>query len=138
MANTVIKNGNTLKVTKSNGDVIWLPNAKFGGLKVTLNDVDGESTGRNQKGVMFRDRIRGGASAVRTVDVTFPPLLGAELSLTLHALEESTFLLEYPDPLDGARREATFYVGDRTMPVYTTSFDEDVLWTSMSVTFIER
>ena len=42
--------GSILKVTKANNTSVWLPDPKRGGLTVTIQDLDSDSTGRNQKG----------------------------------------------------------------------------------------
>lgn len=49
--------GSILKVTKANNTSVWLPDPKRGGLTVTIQDLDSDSTGRNQKGELFRDRV---------------------------------------------------------------------------------
>lgn len=138
MATITIKNGNILKVTKSDTDEYWLPNPKMGGMSISLSDVDGETTGRNQYAVMFRDRVRGAGTSVRKIECTFPPLTGSELTLVLQAIDESFFKLQYPDPYTGSNREAYFYVGDRSTPIYSTTLNNEILWTDVAFNFIER
>ena len=105
-------------------------------IAVKLADLDSSQTGRNQSGYMFRDRIRGGATAARTVAVTMPPLTNAQMSALLTALGPASFKVKYPDPYTGATREGTFYVGDRTAPVHSISGGTP-LWGGFSFELIE-
>lgn len=92
-----------------------LPNPQS--LTVSVQDVDYES-GRDQSGVMFRDRRRGGSNAVRKIEVKFPPLTDAQVKQVLQAVGGASMTLTYPDPYTGRYRNATVYVGDRKAPVY--------------------
>ena len=104
-------------------------------IQVDVQDVDYES-GRNQKGYMIRDRRRGGNSAVRKIEVTFPPLSQSEMSSLLHAMSSSKFPVYYPDPYTGGYRTAQCYAGDRTLPMWTM-IKGKWQWESMSVSFVE-
>lgn len=86
-------------------------------ISVSVQDVDYES-GRDQSGVMFRDRKRGGASAVRKIECKWPPLTDSQVSTLLKAVKDASMTLTYPDPYEGKYRNATVYVGDRKTPVY--------------------
>lgn len=136
MATTTIAGGNILKVTKGNGDVIWLPNPAHDKMEVAVQDVDYDS-GRTADGKMYRDRKRGGTTAVRKVSCTFPPLSPANLASTLQAINEAFFTLEYPDPYTGQRRSGTFYCGDRTAPMYSL-ISGVWQWKELTVNFVER
>lgn len=112
-------------------------------LSVSVQDVDYES-GRDQSGVMFRDRKRGGANAVRKIECKFPPLTTQQLKTLLRAVKGASMELYYPDPYDGAYRTATVYVGDRKAPVYqltpSGSYGSQTftaLWTDVAFNFIE-
>lgn len=133
MATYTINGGNILKVTRSNGDIYWLPNPN--GMEVAIQDIDSASTGRSVTGLMFRDRV----AVKRKLNCTFPPLYSSDMKLTLEAMQDQFFTLEYPDAMTGARKSITAYVGDRTTPAYhvdgTTGI---VLFESLSANFVER
>ncbi len=101
-----------------------------------LQDLDSENgAGRNQKGIMFRDRV----AVKRKLTLTFPPLSPSEMSTLLKAVDSEFFTCEYPDAHDGARRTSTMYVGDRTVPLYMYNTAKNKwLWTGLSMNFIER
>lgn len=104
-------------------------------IAVNVADVDYES-GRNQQGKMVRDRRRGGKSAVRTIQVTFPPLSPKEMSNLLKDMGASKFSVYYPDPYLGDYRTAQCYAGDRSVPMWTM-IKGKWQWESMTVNLIE-
>ena len=105
-------------------------------LVVKISDLDSSQTGRNQSGYMFRDRIRGGSTAPRTISITFPPLTGAQVKTILTAVSPSSVSVKYPDPYTGTTRTGTFYVGDRSVPVHSVS-NGTVYWDGFSFDLIE-
>ncbi len=125
--------GSILKVTKANNTSVWLPDPKRGGLTVTIQDLDSDSTGRNQKGQLFRDRV----AVKRKISYSAPPLQPNEISSLLQAITDQFFTLEYPDPQTGTRKSITVYCGDRTAPVYSC-INGKYLWEGLTVDFIER
>lgn len=100
--------------------------------KVTISDLDGE-TNRNAKGELIRDRI----AVKRKLECEWPPLTMAEISAILQAVKDIYFQVEYPDPMDGAVITKTFYVGDRTSPMYRNN-NGNILWEGLSMNFIEK
>ena len=122
-----------VKATTAGASYVFLPNPQE--LSVSVQDVDYES-GRNQSGYMFRDRVRGGASAVRKVEVKFPPLTMSQVSTVLQAVNGASMKVCYPDPYTGAYREGTFYVGDRKAPLYS-KVGSAYMWTDVAFNFIE-
>lgn len=100
------------------------------GLELTVAAVDYES-GRSASGNMKRNML----GTCYTYKVTMPPcstnVVKAGLSALLDAYTECTFY----DPILGAERTATYYVGDRTAPVYNFTLD---LWNSWEFTMIEK
>ena len=99
-------------------------------------DLDSEDgAGRNQEGLMFRDRV----AVKRKLNCTWAPMDNAEISKLLQAMDDVFFTIRYPDAHDGAYREGTFYVGDRTTPMYVwNSEKQKYLWSGLSANFIER
>ena len=106
-------------------------------LTVRLQDIDSANSGRSANGTMIRDRIAGGASAKRKLEVEWPPLSPAAIATILQAIDGTFFSVSYPDPRTGGNRVATFYAGDRTAPVLRV-WDGEVLWENLSVNFIEK
>lgn len=102
-------------------------------LQVDIQDIDGESTGRNQLGELVRDRV----ATKRKVSCTWGPLSGTDMSTLLSAVSAVSFSLTYPDPLTGSTRTGTFYVGDRSIPAYRQNSDDTILWESLSMNFVE-
>ena len=101
-----------------------------------LYDLDSEEgAGRNQQGEMFRDRV----AVKRKLSCTWGPLELEEMSALLKAMDDMFFTLKYPDAHDGGYREGTFYVGDRSTPLYVWNPEKrKYLWNGLTANFIER
>jgi len=100
---------------------------------VTVSDIDGETT-RNALGTLLRDRI----AVKRKIQLEFPPLTQTELSTLLTAVQDVFFNVTYLDPILGSTTKS-FYVGDRTMPMYKYgNGTTDVLWEGLKMNFIEQ
>ena len=101
-----------------------------------LYDLDSEDgAGRNQEGLMFRDRV----AVKRKLNCTWGPLEPHEMSVLLKAMDDVFFTIRYPDAHDGGYREGTFYVGDRSVPMYMWNNEKKkFLWQGLSANFIER
>lgn len=92
-----------------------LPDIGFDGATCIVSDVDSAESGRNQLGTMIRDRV-----AVKIKwQLSFPPMSPTMLKNLLSAISASSFSFTYPDPRTGEQSTGTFYVGDRTSPVYS-------------------
>jgi len=113
---------------KVNGVVVATPSS----FKVTISDLDGESN-RNAKGELIRDRV----AIKRRLECEWPPLKMNEISTLLKSVKDVYFTVEYPDPMEGTFITRTFYVGDRTSPVYRIKGNE-ILWENLSMNFIEK
>lgn len=98
----------------------------------TISTLDSDATGRNQAGRMFRDVV----ADKRKVQVKWGALTASECSTILNMIDDPTFDIRFPDAHDGALREMTCYVGDRTTPAYRL-YDGAWCWTGLSVSFIE-
>lgn len=101
-----------------------------------IYDLDSEDgAGRNQEGLMFRDRV----AVKRKLNCTWPPMDDHEMSKLLKAMSDVFFTIRYPDAHDGDYREGEFYVGDRSTPMYMWNDKEQkYLWQGLSANFIER
>lgn len=100
----------------------------------SLEDLDADGTGRNQNGLLFRDRV----AVKRKLVCTWPPMKTEEMAQLLQAMEPEFFTLEYPDAMAGAQQTGTFYVGPKTAPVYKKNTDGTWLWERLTANLIER
>lgn len=105
-------------------------------LKWDIYDLDSEDgAGRNQEGLMFRDRV----AVKRKLNCTWSPMEPAEMSILLKAMDNVFFTMRYPDAHDGMYRTGEFYVGDRSTPMYVWNNEKQkFLWEGLSANFIER
>ena len=129
-----------IRVGVESGNMTALPDPKFkGGLKVLLQDIDASTTTRSANGTLLRDRVVGGATSKRKLEIEWPPLRSEDMSKILQAISPEFFWVEYPDPYTGANRTAQFYAGDRTAPMYHANLHgQGPMWESLSVNFIEK
>jgi len=101
-----------------------------------LYDLDSEEgAGRSQDGLMHRDRV----AVKRKLNCTWAPMEPYEMSVLLKAMDDVFFTMRYPDAHDGTYREGTFYVGDRSAPLYVWNEQKQkYLWEGLTANFIER
>lgn len=97
-------------------------------LQIDIMDLDG-TTNRNAKGELVRDRI----AVKRKISLEWPPLTPAQISTLLKAVQNVFFSCTYPDPMEGNDQTKTFYVGDRSAPMFKKG-----LWESLKMDFIEK
>ena len=101
-----------------------------------IYDLDSEDgAGRNQEGLMFRDRV----AVKRKLNCTWPPMEPYEMAVLLQAMFNVFFTIHYPDAHDGTYREGEFYVGDRSTPMYVWNNEKGkYMWEGLTANFIER
>jgi len=100
-------------------------------LTVGIYDVSA-SADRNAKGEILIDRV----AVKRKVECEWGALTNNEISTILSAATDVFFTVKYPDPLSGAEKTITAYVGDRTAPVYR--YDSTALWEGLKMNLIEK
>lgn len=84
-------------------------------LQFEVYDLDSEDgAGRDQTGLMFRDR----RAVKEKLTCTFPPMVGQDLETMLDLVKEPFFTARYYSPYYKTYRTATMYVGNRTSPMY--------------------
>lgn len=112
-----------------------MPEPAHGGASMSLQDVDGSSTGRLQDGTMTRDRV---TQKIKW-NFKFPPLTGSQLNTILTAINVPFFSFTYPNPYSNTNATETkdFYCGDRSAPIYWNR-NGTILWEGLSVNFIEK
>ena len=121
------------------GQLSALPDPKHGGFTVRLQDIDASTSGRTADGTMIRDRVVGGANAKRKLEIEWPAMDSATASALLHAIADTFFYVQYPDPYTGMTRVGYFYAGDREDPVYSVNPTTGaVLWEGIKVNLIEQ
>lgn len=125
------------KITNSKGTFVMngkdLPIPAKGGATFSVQDIDSSETGRNQNGLMMRERV---ATKIKW-QFSFPALnrkMGANL---FNALSDVSFEFEYPDPFSETDTVTkTCYVGDRTAPSYSM-VDGMPMWENISFAVVE-
>ena len=126
-----------IRIGTESGNLTALPDPKS--LKVLMQDIDASTTTRSANGTMLRDRIVGGATSKRKLELTWPPMRTENMATILRAIAPEFFWVEYPDPYTGDRRNAQFYAGDRTAPLYHSDlYGSGPLWEGLTVNLIEK
>lgn len=97
---------------------------------ISLQDLDSESSVRNVRGQMMRDRI----DVKRKINLEFAPLRSTEIKAILTAVSGVFFDVIFQDPLDG-RIVKSMYVGDRSAALYDSNKG---LWLGLKFNLIER
>ena len=113
---------------KINGVIIPTPSS----MEVTLMDIDSDSY-RNANGQLVRDRV----AVKRKVTCAWNWLSVADAATLLTAGEDEFFEMTYLDPKAGENVTKTFYVGDRTSPVYSL-VDGKEGWKGIQMAFTQR
>lgn len=121
------------KKTIVNGNTVWVDFPTPSSITFTKSDLDSDGTGRNQKGLMFRDVI---ATKVK-LEVEWGILNGQDVATIYGLVADPMFTIRYPDASTGQMEEMECYVGDRTSPAYTL-YSNGWWWTGLSFNFIQR
>lgn len=104
------------------------------GLKWSRNDIDAQNSGRDtQDGLMHRKRV----AQKKRLDITCRPLLQAELTTVLNAIEPQWLQVRYYDPKENATVTKIMYTS--TVPA-SFFFDDGIkqYWTGVEFPLIER
>lgn len=113
--NQLVHNGIIQVNTGTTASPIWVDLPDPQTMQFSVYDLDSEDgAGRNQNGLMFRDR----RAVKEKLTCTFPPMLGQDLNYMLSLVKNPFFEARYYSPYYGAYRRTTMYVGDRTSPNY--------------------
>lgn len=98
---------------------------------VDIKDLKAVDT--NAAGNTVIDRV----ATKRTLGMEWGALTNTEVSTILTAMTAVFFSVEYPDPMTGAAKTITCYVGGMTAPVAKVTGGV-VLWEGLTVDLIER
>lgn len=108
-------------------------------MTVSLQDIDAATTTRSADGTMLRDRVVGGATAKRKIELEWPAVRPADARTILQAIRDEFFYVRYPDPYTGDMRTSQFYAGDRSVPMYSFNlYGSGILWKNISVNLVEK
>ena len=121
-----------LSTKGNNGTVTALPTPAE--IKWNISDLDGDGSGRNQNGDLFRDRV----AVKRKIECSWLPMSAKDMSTLLSAVSDTFFDLTYPDALEGKNRTMTCYVGDRSVPIMQKNSEGIWQWGEISINFTER
>lgn len=106
---------------------------------VSLQDIDASSTTRSANGTMLRDRVAGGASAKRKLELEWEGMNSEKVKTILQSIGSEFFKLEYPDTYTGTTRIAEFYTGDRSAEMYSANLHgAGILWKNLKANFVEK
>lgn len=99
----------------------------------TISDIDSSNSGRSADGIMHRDRI----ATKRKLQLKWNFLTADQMSKLLKAVKPMFFSCSYPDPEMGTNMSLSFYVGDRSSPIYTVK-NGVAGWSGLEMRFIEK
>lgn len=125
-----------LRVGNSTEGMLRLPSPSR--ITVLLQDIDGSATTRTANGSMHRDRVCGGATAKRKIEIEWAYPTDTVARQILQAFAAEFVHVEYFDPYEGGIRTAQFYTGDRSVPMYHYDSSGGVLWEKVKFNIIER
>ena len=99
---------------------------------VGVHDVS-KTSDRNAQGDTLIDRV----AVKRKLEMEWGALSNSAISSILSAVTDVFFTVTYPDPLTGASKTITCYVGDRAAPMlkYTSGTP---YWEGLRMNFIEK
>jgi hypothetical protein len=108
-------------------------------MNVIVQDIDAATTTRSANGTMLRDRVAGGETAKRKIELEWVGLNASKVSAILQSIGDEFFKVQYPDTYTGTERTAVFYVGDRSAEMYSYNLHGDgILWRSLKANFVEQ
>jgi len=105
-----------------------------------FQDLDAPSTTRTASGKMVRHVVRGGSSAVRSIELEWQNIPASEVRTIMSLISTTYFYLKYADVYTGALRTEQFYAGDRKVSIKRYGDDQegsDITIGSFTVNFIE-
>lgn len=101
-------------------------------MEVELQTISASDAGRTADTKMHKKSLR----EIVAVSLTFANLHTAVASSILHSfMDNEYFTMQYLDPYVGGYATKTFYIGNRTVPVYNTALD---IWGNIAFKVVER
>lgn len=99
--------------------------------KVGIMDIS--TAERNAQADMLIDRI----ATKRKLELSWNRLEPYELTGLLNLVDSVYFFVKYPDPMTGKMEIKTFYVGDRSIGMFSY-IDNKPVWNDISFNLIEK
>lgn len=101
-------------------------------MEVELQTISASDAGRTADTKMHKKSLR----EVVAVSLSFSNLKTATVSSLLHSfMDNEYFTVKYLDPYVGGYATKTFYLGNRTVPLYNAAMD---VWSNVAFKIIER
>ena len=100
--------------------------------KIPRSDLDSGDTGRNELGVLQRDRIRQG---IYKIELEWKGINSSQLHLIEDAIEPAELNVTFPTPTGMVTK--TMYAGDRNVEMVKYSDDFDKIRWNISFNLIE-
>lgn len=97
----------------------------------SLQDISSPDAGRTEDGLMHKDRI---GQKVK-IQLSWNNIPTSDASAILTAFNPEYVEIKYLDPMAGDYLTKTFYVGDRSAPMYNATVG---LWSNVSFNIIEQ
>jgi hypothetical protein len=102
--------------------------------KVSVNDLDSDSTERSESGILTRNRVRAG---VYRLDVSWHGLTKAELKSITDEIDGASFSLTFFDPTQSSDSTKTMYAGDKSGQLSLYKTDGGSSYWDFTCAFIE-
>lgn len=99
--------------------------------KWNLQDISAADAGRTEDTTMHKNRL---GQCVK-IELEWRNMTTAQASTILNAFNAEYISINYLDPKEGGYRTTTFYVGDRSAPLYNSRRG---LWENIAFNIIER
>lgn len=100
--------------------------------KIPRSDLDSSDTGRNELGVLQRDRIRQG---IYKIELEWKGINSSDLYLIESAIEPAELNVTFPAPT--GRKTKTMYAGDRNVEMLRYDEVSDKIYWNISFNLIE-
>ena len=126
-----------IAIRKVNGNDVTNTIVQPASMEWELEDVSDPDAGRTADGLMHKKTIR----QVVALSLSWNGLRTAQARAILSLFSVGStggneyFTVEYLDPLSGGYSTKTFYVGNRTAPMYSAELD---IWSNISFKIIQR
>lgn len=96
-----------------------------------LQDVSEADAGRTADATMHKKKI----GSLRGIELEWWNIDTPTVSDILQKFQSEYLIVEFWDALSGTWKESTFYVGDRSVPMYSGILD---IWSNLSFNLIEQ
>ena len=125
-----------VEIENSQGQMIavsTIPNfVQPAGMEVEIEDISASDAGRTADTIMHKKTLR----TVRALSLAWHNLRTAQAKAVLQAFNtKEYFKVKYLDPYSGGYITKTFYLGNRTAPMYSAVLD---VWSNISFKIVER